>query len=87
MAWIKTFDDHELADADPTGQLAALYDQGRNKPTGRVDNILKIHGLHPAGLEAHLALYRAVMRGTPGLPTVDREMIALAVSKVNGCLY
>lgn len=48
---------------------------------------MRIHSLHPAGLEAHFALYRAVMLGTPSLRKVDREMIALVVSATNGCHY
>ncbi|MCB9892569.1 MAG: peroxidase-related enzyme, partial [Planctomycetes bacterium] len=52
-----------------------------------VDNILKIHSLHPRGLETHLELYKAVMQGTSTLPTVDREMIALTVSVLNRCHY
>ncbi len=49
--------------------------------------LLRAHSLHPAGLAAHWALYRAVMRGTKSLPKADREMIALVVSARNGCHY
>ncbi len=48
---------------------------------------MQVHSLHPAGLRAHFELYRAVMRGTPTLPAVDRELIALVVSQRNGCHY
>ncbi len=82
MAWIDTLDESEAGEA-----LARLYATAADPATGRVDNILKIHSLHPAGLDAHLALYRALMRGTDGLPKVDREMIALVVSAENGCHY
>ena len=48
---------------------------------------MRIHARHPAGLAAHYELYRAVMRGTASLRTVDRELVALVVSGINGCHY
>ncbi len=81
MAWIRTIEEDDAA-----GELQELYAQA-GRPGGTVDNILKIHSLHPAGMRAHFGLYRAVMQGTDGLPRVEREMIALTVSAVNGCHY
>jgi len=54
-----------------------------HQPDG--DNVLRVHALHPAGGDAHLRLYRAVMASTPGLSKVDRELVALEVSRANGC--
>ena len=82
MAWIETIDE-----GDAQGRLAELYAQMVEPGETHVDNILKIHSLHPDGLAAHFALYRAVMAGTPGLRKVDREMIALVVSRLNSCHY
>lgn len=82
MAWIET---KALDEAE--GELAELYRQGVDPRTGQLDNIMSIHSAHPAGLAAHLALYTAVMRGTPTLRKVDREMIALVVSRHNACHY
>ena len=82
MAWIKTIDPQ---DADP--ELRELYEAGTDDPDEGVDHILQIYSLHPAGLAAHLALYRAVMAGTATLRKVDREMIALVVSQRNDCHY
>ena len=79
MSWIRVIDE---GDADEA--LAALYARAGGAP---VDNILKIHSLDPAGLDAHLAVYTSAMRGTPTLPKVDRELIAVVVSGVNGCHY
>ena len=81
MAWIRTIEQD-----DATGELQELYAQAGG-PGGTVDNILKIHSLHPAGMRAHFGLYRAVMQGTDGLPRVEREMIAFVVSDANGCHY
>lgn len=82
MAWIETVEDDQ---AGP--ELARLYAAMLDPESGSVDNILKIHSLHPAGLRAHFDLYRAVMRPTPGLPKVDRELIAFVVSRINECHY
>ena len=81
MAWIRTVPENEAQ-----GELAELYGAAGG-PGGTVDNILKIHSLHPAGMRAHFGLYRAVMQGTDGLPRVEREMIAVTVSDANGCHY
>lgn len=82
MAWIKTIGLEEAS-----GDLAQLYAAVLDPVTGGLDHIMQIHGLHPAGLEAHWALYRAVMAGTKGLRKVERELIALVVSQLNGCHY
>lgn len=79
MAWIST----EPADAATAELLLSLADPS----SGRTDEILRVHALHPAGLRAHLAVYRAAMRGTSGLPTVERELVAYVVSDLNGCVY
>jgi alkylhydroperoxidase family enzyme len=81
-AWIQT-----IAESDAKPEVAALYAQCLDHGSDRVDNILKVHSQHPAGLKAHLEVYRASMRGTKGLRKVDREMIAVVVSKLNGCHY
>lgn len=82
MAWINTV---KKGDADEV--LGELYGAACDPSTGKLDNIMKIHSLHPRGLEAHLMLYTAVMAGTAGLRKVSREMIALVVSHGNGCHY
>ncbi len=82
MSWIRT-----ISEDDATGRLAELYAAHTDAASGAVDNILKIHSLAPGGLEAHLALYLHVMRGTKTLRKADREMIAVVVSQLNGCHY
>jgi len=54
---------------------------------GRVDNIMAIHSLNPAGLAAHNALYISAMTGTKTLRKVERELIAFVVSLENHCHY
>lgn len=82
MAWIDTVPDDEAE-----GELAELFARHRDPESGRVDHILAVHGLHPAGLAAHVALYTTVMRGTQSLPKVDRELVAFVVSADNRCRY
>lgn len=82
MAWIRTISED---DADP--ELGSLYDEMLDPASGRVDNIMTIHSLHPKGLLGHHVLYTAVMASTRTLRKVEREMIALVVSRINDCHY
>ncbi len=81
--WIDMIDDRQWDDPE----LAALHPSVVDPQYQRVDNILGIHSLDPAGLSAHLALYRQAMKSTRSLPKVEREMIAVVVSKINECHY
>ena len=76
-----------VPEGDAEGELAALYAGLVDPETGVVDNVLKVHSLHVAGLKAHLGVYRAAMSGTRSLRKVERELIAFVVSKLNGCHY
>ncbi len=81
-AWI-----HMVDEDAAEGELRDFYDQMRDPATGRVDNILRIHGQHPATLKAHYLLYRTVMYGKSDVRRSEREMIALVVSALNSCHY
>lgn len=81
-AWIRTLPPGQWPEAS-----AAQLDACRDPHTGVVDHVLGVHAEHPAGLAAHLGVYRAAMSPTPGLPPVDRELIAVVVSVANGCHY
>ena len=82
MPWIRTIDP-----SNAEGTLLELYHAVADPSTGALDHIMSVHSLHPAGLSAHYELYRAVMTGTRSLRKVDREMIALVVSRANACHY
>ncbi len=82
MSWIDT-----IAPADADTELTEIYRQVLDPSTGELDNIMRVHSLHPRGLAAHQAVYRAVMRPTPTLRRAEREMIALVVSQINECHY
>ncbi|WP_145064174.1 carboxymuconolactone decarboxylase family protein [Engelhardtia mirabilis] len=81
-AWIETVPAEAW-----TGELAELRGTCADRETGKVDHVLLVHSLNPRGLRGHLAVYGAAMAGTRGLRKVDRELIALSVSQLNGCHY
>jgi alkylhydroperoxidase family enzyme len=84
VSWIRIVPDEEWAD-EP--ELEALHDRVVDPAYGRVDHIMAVHSLNPAGLAAHDALYRSAMTGTATLRKVERELIAYIVSLENDCHY
>ena len=82
MAWINAIREDEWED-----DLAALYASIADPDSGRVDNIMQIHSLDPAAMSGHQAVYEAAMGSTKTLRKVERELIALVVSDINGCHY
>ena len=84
MSWIRTVPESEWAD---DAGLAPLHERVVDPGFGRVDNIMSIHSLNPAGLAAHDVLYRSAMSGTATLRKVERELVAYIVSLENDCHY
>lgn len=72
---------------NPDPKLIEMYDRLRDPRHGQVDNILRIHGHNPPSLTAHMGLYKTLMFGRSPLSRARREMIAVAVSRTNGCHY
>ena len=81
-AWIDT-----VGEQDAQGLLRELYDKERDAKLGTVDNVLKVHSLHPETLRAHVDLYRTVMYGRSEVSRAEREMIGVVVSAINECHY
>ncbi len=81
MAYIET-----VSEFDAEGQLAQLYRRFANAD-GSVDNVLKLHSLNPDALQAHAQLYIQAMHAESPLSHLDREIIAVGVSRLNGCQY
>lgn len=80
--WIET-----IAPDDATGLLAKLYKAAIAR-ADRVFNVIRIQSLRPAALRASTQLYTELMYGRdPSLSRAQREMIATAVSRANGCGY
>ena len=65
-------------------------DPGSIPPEDRVDdddNIIRIHGVHSRTIRLHHDLYRELMYASGPLSRIQREMIAVHVSALNGCRY
>jgi len=72
MAFIRYVAESELAPADRVPDP---------------DNIIQIHGVHPAVMRQHWELYRTLMHGPGPLARRQREVLAYRVSALNGCHY
>jgi len=81
MPFIKTINEQ-----DATGPLADLYKRYAN-PDGSVDQVLKVHALNPASLEAHCQLYIQSCHKPSPLSRAEREIIGTTVSRLNNCTY
>lgn len=81
MAWIGTVDP-----GDASGPLAAQYARAMAR-AGRIWNILRLQSLNPEALQASTAFYLAIMYGSSPLSRGQREMLAVVVSRTNGCHY
>lgn len=54
---------------------------------GFVPNVFSVYSFRPERLSAWFSHFRLLHQPTPGLSAADRELIAVAVSAANGCLY
>ena len=81
MAYIKT-----VAPDCASGSLKRQYD-GAMKRAGRIFNVVSIQSLNPTVMDASVRLYGALMHGPSSLSRIQREMIAVAVSRHNDCFY
>ena len=82
MPWIDA--PHE---DDWTGSLAEMKADVVDPVHDRVDWILRIHALDEGSMRAHNVLYQQAMKSTKTLRKVEREMVAVVVSKANDCHY
>jgi alkylhydroperoxidase family enzyme len=81
MAYIR-----QVPPGEAQGELARLYDEAVQR-AGRVYRILQLQSLNPGVLSASLEMYKAIMFGPSPLSRVEREAIAVTVSRVNDCFY
>jgi len=51
------------------------------------DYIVRVHGVHSRVMRLHYDLYIELMRRPGPLTRVQREMLAVVVSAINGCHY
>ena len=75
---------HDDPSATPAiKKVLEKYGGENNQP----DNIIRISSVNPLAMEGHMALYRSVHRGPSPVSRLQREMIAVTVSSINGCHY
>ena len=68
------------------GELAAIYADLVSR-RGKIAEVHKIQSLHPDSIVKHMELYMTIMFGASPLKRVQREMMAVVVSKANDCEY
>lgn len=79
MTFIRT-----ISEADATGQLAESY-RRLAYYNGVVDESYRALSLNPPLLAADAVLYETTMYGDSPLSRRERELLALTVSRLNGC--
>jgi uncharacterized peroxidase-related enzyme len=72
--------------ADLPEDLQKLFAKARER-LGFVPNVFRVYSFRPERLSAWFAHYRQLHEPTEHLDEAEREMIAVAVSMANGCLY
>jgi uncharacterized peroxidase-related enzyme len=81
MPFLRLIDEDEA-----TGLLKEEYDAGL-KRAGKVFNVVKAMSLRPGVLRKSMQLYREAMFGPSGLTRIEREFLAVVVSRANDCHY
>jgi uncharacterized peroxidase-related enzyme len=81
ISWFPVAAEDEL-----TPEVRALFARVREK-VGFVPNVFRAYAWRPERLLKWRAHYDDLMRGSDTLSAAEREMIAVAVSMANGCLY
>jgi uncharacterized peroxidase-related enzyme len=82
MTWIRT-----VPPGEATGILKRVYSESIFR-AGKVFNILRCQSIRPEVLNASLDLYKHLMLSPQSpLSRVQREMIAVVVSRTNRCHY
>lgn len=81
VSWFPIAGDDNL----PSG-VRALFDKAKER-LGFVPNVFRAYAWRPDRLVKWRAHYDDLMHGTDTLSATEREMIAVAVSMANGCLY
>ncbi len=80
-SWFPVPDEADL----PPG-LQGLFAKARER-LGFVPNVFRVYAFRPERLSAWFAHFRQLHEPTENLSAADREMVAVAVSSANGCLY
>jgi uncharacterized peroxidase-related enzyme len=81
ISWFPVPDEKDLPE-----NLQGLFSKARAK-LGFVPNVFRVFSFRPERLSAWFAHYKQLHEPTENLNAAEREMIAVAVSMANGCLY
>ncbi|TCJ15082.1 alkylhydroperoxidase [Rubrobacter taiwanensis] len=81
ISWFPVPEESELPE-----DLQKLFRKAREK-IGFVPNVFRAYSFRPERLSAWFSHYRQLHEPTENLDAAEREMIAVAVSMENGCLY
>lgn len=81
VSWFPVPEEDELPDG-----LRGLFGKAREQ-VGFVPNVFRAYSFRPERLSAWFGHYRQLHEPTENLDAAEREMIAVAVSMENGCLY
>lgn len=81
ISWFPVPPEDELPD-----NLRGLFRKARER-VGFVPNVFRVFSFRPERLSSWFAHYKQLHEPTTNLNTAEREMIAVAVSMANGCLY
>src|SRR5215203_5721646 len=81
ISWFPIPEESELPD-----DLQGLFRKAREM-VGFVPNVFRAYSYRPERISAWFAHYRQLHEPTPNLDAAEREMIAVAISMANGCLY
>ncbi len=83
MSYIKTISPQDTREM--SSELVVAYQElGKMASQAR---ILQLQSLHPEAMLNHYKFYESLMQKASPLSRKFREMIAFAVSKINGCEY
>ena len=72
---------------DPLPAPTQKYFDICQEKLGMVPNVLRAHAFDIDKLNAFTALYNDLMLADSGLTKLERELIAVVVSSINGCFY
>lgn len=81
ISWFPVPDEADLPD-----DLQGLFRKAREN-LGFVPNVFRAYAFRPERLRTWFAHYKQLHVPTENLDAAEREMIAVAVSMANGCLY
>jgi uncharacterized peroxidase-related enzyme len=73
-------------ESDLPENLHGLFSKARQR-LGFVPNVFRVYSFRPERLSAWFSHYKQLHEPTENLNAAEREMIAVAVSMANGCLY